>query len=283
MIAVVNSGGANISSVNFALKRLGAEVTFTNDPNIISNADGSILYQSGKTEVICTATFESKVPEWLTNGGWITAEYSMLPASTSSRVPREISRGKKSPRSQEIQRLIGRSLRGAIDLTNIPGNSIYVDCDVINADGGTRKAQHVDSSSWSCEGLPERTQKRFFRRDAMDSMIFRRYRGELFSLLFERGSNRRETLPKSVSKDSGRFLFRTPPPQKKGEISDRRNFCFFQSLWKKFRFFFEKFSVNQFIRKLLVSLGNLVFCHCKVYYHQLLPFWLKHFGSSCFV
>ena len=109
-------------------------------PNIISNAEGSILYQSGKTEVICTATFESKVPEWLNNGGWITAEYSMLPASTSSRVPREISRGKKSPRSQEIQRLIGRSLRGAIDLSNIPGNSIYVDCDVINADGGTRTA-----------------------------------------------------------------------------------------------------------------------------------------------
>ena len=109
-------------------------------PNIISNAEGSVLYQSGKTEVICTATFESKVPEWLNNGGWITAEYSMLPASTSSRVPREISRGKKSPRSQEIQRLIGRSLRGTIDLSNIPGNSIYVDCDVINADGGTRTA-----------------------------------------------------------------------------------------------------------------------------------------------
>ena len=109
-------------------------------PNIIANADGSILYQSGKTEVICTATFESKVPDWLTNGGWITAEYSMLPASTSSRVPREISRGKKSPRSQEIQRLIGRSLRGAVDLSDIPGNSIYVDCDVINADGGTRTA-----------------------------------------------------------------------------------------------------------------------------------------------
>ncbi|MEC8048585.1 MAG: ribonuclease PH [Chloroflexota bacterium] len=109
-------------------------------PNIISNAEGSILYQSGKTEVICTATFENKVPEWLNNGGWITAEYSMLPASTSSRVPREISRGKKSPRSQEIQRLIGRSLRGTIDLSNIPGNSIYVDCDVINADGGTRTA-----------------------------------------------------------------------------------------------------------------------------------------------
>ena len=109
-------------------------------PNIISNADGSILYQSGKTEVICTATFESKTPEWLLNGGWITAEYSMLPASTSSRVAREISRGKKSPRSQEIQRLIGRSLRGAVDLSEISGNSIYIDCDVINADGGTRTA-----------------------------------------------------------------------------------------------------------------------------------------------
>ena len=109
-------------------------------PNIISNADGSILYQSGKTEVICTATFESKTPEWLHSGGWITAEYSMLPASTSSRVAREISRGKKSPRSQEIQRLIGRSLRGAVDLNEIPGNSIYIDCDVINADGGTRTA-----------------------------------------------------------------------------------------------------------------------------------------------
>ncbi|MFL2642632.1 MAG: ribonuclease PH [Dehalococcoidia bacterium] len=109
-------------------------------PNIISNADGSILYQSGKTEVICTATFESKTPEWLHGGGWITAEYSMLPASTSSRVAREISRGKKSPRSQEIQRLIGRSLRGAVDLNEIPGNSIYIDCDVINADGGTRTA-----------------------------------------------------------------------------------------------------------------------------------------------
>ena len=109
-------------------------------PDVISNADGSILYQSGKTEVICTATFESKTPEWLHNGGWITAEYSMLPASTSSRVAREISRGKKSPRSQEIQRLIGRSLRGSVDLNEIPGNSIYVDCDVINADGGTRTA-----------------------------------------------------------------------------------------------------------------------------------------------
>jgi len=109
-------------------------------PNIIKNADGSVLYQSGNTEVICTATFESKIPEWLQDSGWITAEYSMLPASTNSRVTREITRGKKNARSQEIQRLIGRALRGAANLKEMPGISIYVDCDVINADGGTRTA-----------------------------------------------------------------------------------------------------------------------------------------------
>ena len=109
-------------------------------PNIIKNADGSVLYHSGNTEVICTASFESKVPDWLQDSGWITAEYSMLPASTNSRVTREITRGKKNARSQEIQRLIGRSLRGAANLKEMPGISIYVDCDVINADGGTRTA-----------------------------------------------------------------------------------------------------------------------------------------------
>ena len=109
-------------------------------PNIIKNAEGSVLYHSGNTEVICTASFESKVPDWLQDSGWITAEYSMLPASTNSRVTREITRGKKNARSQEIQRLIGRSLRGAANLKEMPGISIYVDCDVINADGGTRTA-----------------------------------------------------------------------------------------------------------------------------------------------
>ena len=109
-------------------------------PNIIKNADGSVLYHSGNTEVICTASFESKVPDWLQDSGWITAEYSMLPASTNSRVTREITRGKKNARSQEIQRLIGRALRGAAKLKEMTGISIYVDCDVINADGGTRTA-----------------------------------------------------------------------------------------------------------------------------------------------
>ena len=83
------------------------------------------------------------MPEWLNNGGWITAEYSMLPASTSSRVPREISRGKKSPRSQEIQRLIGRSLRCAVNLDILGEKTIKIDCDVISADGGTRTASII--------------------------------------------------------------------------------------------------------------------------------------------
>jgi ribonuclease PH len=109
-------------------------------PNIIVNADGSVLYECGDTHVICTASFESRVPEWLENSGWITAEYSMLPASTNSRVTREITKGKKNARSQEIQRLIARSLRGAANLKAMPGISVYVDCDVINADGGTRTA-----------------------------------------------------------------------------------------------------------------------------------------------
>ena len=109
-------------------------------PNIIKNADGSVLYKSGSTEVICTATFEQKIPDWLENSGWITAEYSMIPASTNSRVTREITRGKKNARSQEIQRLIGRSLRGSANLIKMPGISVFIDCDVINADGGTRTA-----------------------------------------------------------------------------------------------------------------------------------------------
>ena len=109
-------------------------------PNIISNAEGSILYQSGETEVICTATFESKVPEWLTNGGWITAEYSMLPGATHVRTDRESIKGRLSGRTQEIQRLIGRTIRNVVDLNLLGEKLLKIDCDVISADGGTRTA-----------------------------------------------------------------------------------------------------------------------------------------------
>tara|TARA_B100000686_G_C16745807_1_gene949393 strand:- start:197 stop:835 length:639 start_codon:yes stop_codon:yes gene_type:complete len=106
----------------------------------VKNADGSVLIKTGNTHVICTATISEKIPPWLSNQGWITAEYSMLPASTSSRVSREITKGKKNSRSQEIQRLIGRSLRSSLDLKLLGEKTITIDCDVLNADGGTRTA-----------------------------------------------------------------------------------------------------------------------------------------------
>ena len=108
--------------------------------NVNLHAEGSCLVKFGNTHVICTATISEKIPPWLSNQGWITAEYSMLPASTSSRVSREITKGKKNSRSQEIQRLIGRSLRSSLDLKLLGEKSITIDCDVLNADGGTRTA-----------------------------------------------------------------------------------------------------------------------------------------------
>lgn len=105
-------------------------------------AEGSALIECGDTRVICTASVEEKVPRFLrgTGKGWITAEYSMLPRSTGSRMSREVSRGRPSGRTQEIQRLIGRSMRSVVDLKKLRDRSIWVDCDVIQADGGTRTA-----------------------------------------------------------------------------------------------------------------------------------------------
>lgn len=105
-------------------------------------ADGSVLMEMGDTKVICTATAEEKVPPFLhgTGRGWMTAEYSMLPRSTKKRVQRESSAGRVGGRTHEIQRLIGRSLRAAFDLSAIGERTIHIDCDVIQADGGTRTA-----------------------------------------------------------------------------------------------------------------------------------------------
>jgi len=108
----------------------------------IKYAEGSVLIETGDTKVICTATVEEKVPPFKkdTGEGWITAEYSMLPRSTQTRNPRDISKLKQSSRSQEIQRLIGRSLRNVVDLKLLGERQITIDCDVIQADGGTRTA-----------------------------------------------------------------------------------------------------------------------------------------------
>ena len=110
--------------------------------NINIHAEGSVLVSFGNTKVICTASIEHNVPRWMKNSdeGWVTAEYGMLPRSTNERMGREAARGKQSGRTQEIQRLIGRSLRQAVDLKYLKGKTINVDCDVIQADGGTRTA-----------------------------------------------------------------------------------------------------------------------------------------------
>ncbi|MAC98351.1 MULTISPECIES: ribonuclease PH [Pseudomonas] len=106
------------------------------------HAEGSVLVEFGDTKVICTVSVEAGVPRFLRGSGqgWITAEYGMLPRSTGSRMQRESSRGKQGGRTLEIQRLIGRSLRAAVDLKTLGENTLYIDCDVIQADGGTRTA-----------------------------------------------------------------------------------------------------------------------------------------------
>ena len=111
-------------------------------PNYLDFAHGSALIEFGKTRVLCTAMIEEKVPRWrMSSGkGWVTAEYSMLPGSTDRRTSREVSRGRPGGRTMEIQRLIGRSLRMATDMTALGQRAIWVDCDVLQADGGTRTA-----------------------------------------------------------------------------------------------------------------------------------------------
>ena len=112
------------------------------ETNVNLHAEGSCLVKFGNTHVLCTASIDEKIPPWIKNSGkgWITAEYGMLPRSTNSRIDREATKGKQSGRTQEIQRLIGRSLRSIVDLESLGERQIKVDCDVIQADGGTRTA-----------------------------------------------------------------------------------------------------------------------------------------------
>src|SRR6185369_3644413 len=117
-------------------------ISFT--PGFAPNATGSVLVACGETRVICSAMIEESVPRWMKDqnvtGGWLTAEYSMLPYSTLQRKQRDIAKGKLDGRSVEIQRLIGRSLRAAVDLEKLGPRTLCADCDVLSADGGTRTA-----------------------------------------------------------------------------------------------------------------------------------------------
>ncbi|MCH6581021.1 MAG: ribonuclease PH [Nitrospinae bacterium] len=125
--------------------------------HFIKHAEGSVLIQVGNTQVICNASVEDKVPPFLRDKkqGWVTAEYSMLPRSTHTRTPRESSRGKVSGRTQEIQRLIGRSLRTVVDMEQLGERTLWIDCDVIQADGGTRTASITGAFVAMCLALKQ--------------------------------------------------------------------------------------------------------------------------------
>ncbi len=141
--------------------------------DFISQAEGSVLIEVGKTRVICTATIEDTVPSFLKNQGkgWITSEYSMIPRATNTRTPRESSTGKRSGRTHEIQRLIGRSLRTAIDLNKLGERTLWMDCDVIEADGGTRTASITGGFMAMCLALDKIRKTGALRENPIRSFV----------------------------------------------------------------------------------------------------------------
>ncbi len=133
----------------------------TIEPGFVRTASGSALISMGETRVICTASVQESVPRWMSGSGrgWVTAEYGMLPASTGERKQRDVTRGRPDGRTVEIQRLIGRSLRGIVDLEALGERTVFVDCDVLQADGGTRCASITGAMvalRLACEGLVEK-------------------------------------------------------------------------------------------------------------------------------
>lgn len=141
--------------------------------NFTCHAEGSVLVTFGDTKVICTASVEAGVPRFLRGEGqgWITAEYGMLPRSTGSRMGREAARGKQGGRTVEIQRLIGRSLRAAVDLTALGENSITIDCDVIQADGGTRTASITGACVALADAIKSMQDKGMIKTNPLKQMI----------------------------------------------------------------------------------------------------------------
>ena len=147
------------------------DVTITR--NYTCHAEGAVLVEFGNTKVICTASVEDGVPRFLKGSGqgWVTAEYGMLPRSTGSRMGREAARGKQGGRTLEIQRLIGRSLRAAVDLKLLGENTIYVDCDVIQADGGTRTASITGACVALVDALSFLLEKGKIKQDPLQRLI----------------------------------------------------------------------------------------------------------------
>lgn len=147
------------------------EVTITK--NFTKHAEGSVLITFGDTKVLCTASVEARVPGFLRGSGkgWVTAEYGMLPRSTNTRNRREASQGKQSGRTQEIQRLIGRSLRAAIDLEKLGEFTITLDCDVLQADGGTRTASITGAYVALCDAIESLIKKGALKKSPMFGQV----------------------------------------------------------------------------------------------------------------
>ena len=141
--------------------------------DINKNADGSCIINYGMTKVICTACIDEDIPKWLREKktGWITAEYGMLPGSTNSRNKRESKVGKQSGRTVEIQRLIGRSLRSVVDLEKLTGYQIIIDCDVLQADGGTRTASITGGYVALCLAIKKFVQKGLIKKNPIKDFI----------------------------------------------------------------------------------------------------------------
>ena len=141
--------------------------------NYTKHAEGSVLVEFGDTKVLCTASVENSVPRFLKGQGkgWITAEYGMLPRSTGSRMNREAARGKQSGRTMEIQRLIGRSLRAAVDLKKLGENTVTIDCDVIQADGGTRTASITGACVAMVDAFSFMERKKMIRNNPLTNLV----------------------------------------------------------------------------------------------------------------
>ena len=161
----------NLARPSGRLQNQLREVTITR--NFTCHAEGSVLVAFGNTKVICTASVENSVPRFLkgTGQGWVTAEYGMLPRSTGSRMDREAARGKQSGRTQEIQRLIGRSLRAAIDLNKLGENTVRIDCDVIQADGGTRTASITGACVALVDAITYMQEKKLLKDSPLKQMV----------------------------------------------------------------------------------------------------------------
>ncbi|MGH1543777.1 MAG: ribonuclease PH [Arenicella sp.] len=176
------------------------------------HAEGSVLIECGNTKVLCTASIEHKVPHFLKgkNQGWITAEYGMLPRSTHSRMGREAARGKQSGRTQEIQRLIGRSLRAAVDLNKLGEHTITLDCDVLQADGGTRTAAITGAFVALREAIDHLQQKGKLKTDPIirniASVSVGIYEGEPVLDLDYPEDSSADTDMNIVMDDAGRFI-----------------------------------------------------------------------------